>query len=198
MVTLEPNQKTIVRFLSELTRGWDSSETLEIRCIREHYKPHSSRFALHAFDEAVEHIIAMNRTHNMYVCVNPVPDKTIGSAKDNDIERSFFAFVDGDEFGAAERARSCDWFDIAMEVVTGTKPYLRNHVYFRFKNPIEDMRQWTELQKLLIGHLKTDRVVHNPSRIMRCAGTVTYPPKKKIDLGYKSEVTKLIIGGHYA
>ena len=63
--------------------------------------------------------------------------------------------------------------------------------------PMEDMHQWTELQKLLISYLKTDKVIHNPSRIMRVAGTVTFPPKKKLDLGYVSEVTKLLIGGHY-
>jgi len=50
MVALEPNQKTIARFLSELTRDWESCETLEIRCIRENFRPHSSRFALRAID----------------------------------------------------------------------------------------------------------------------------------------------------
>ena len=197
MEKLEPNQRTITRFLSELMRDWDASETLEVRCIVESLKPHASRFAQHVIEDAIEHIIAMNRTHNVYVCVNPVPDTVQGSAKDADIRRAFYAFVDGDEKGAADRAREFDWFDKAMEVVTGGQPYFRNHIYFRFNRPMEDMRQWTELQKLLIAELKTDKVIHNPSRIMRIAGTVTHPPKKKRELGYTAEVTKLIIGGQY-
>lgn len=197
MENLRPNQRTITRFLSELMRDWDASETLEVRCIGESLKPHASRFAQYVIEDAIEHIIAMNRTHNVYVCVNPVPDTVQGSAKDADIRRAFYAFVDGDEKGAADRAREFDWFDQTMEVVTGVKPYFRNHIYFRFNRPLEDMRQWTELQKLLIAELKTDKVIHNPSRIMRSAGTVTHPSKKKQELGYTSEVTKLIIGGQY-
>lgn len=197
MPELQPNQRAINRFIGELTRDWDVGETLEVRCIRENFKPHTTRFAQHAVDEAVEHIVSMNRTHNIYACINPVPDTTRGSAKNEHIKRAYFAFVDGDELGAADRARECDWFDITMEVITGVTPHLRNHIYYRFNTPIKDMRQWTELQKLLIAHLKTDKVIHNPSRIMRIAGTVTFPPKKKKDLGYVSEVTRLLIGGHY-
>ena len=197
MENLKPNQRTIERFLNEIMRDWDTGETLEIRCIRENFKSHTTRFAQHAFDEAVEHIVSMNRIHNIYACVNPVPDTTRGSAKNEHIKRANFSFVDGDELGAADRARDCDWFDIAMEVITGVKPHLRNHIYYRFNKPMEDMHQWTELQKLLISYLKTDKVIHNPSRIMHVAGTVTFPPKKKLDLGYVSEVTKLLIGGHY-
>ena len=197
MPDLQPNRRTIHRFIGELTRDWDIGENLEVRCIRESFKPHTTRFAQHACDEAVEHIVSMNRTHNIYACINPVPDTTRGSAKNENIKRAYFAFVDGDELGAADRARECDWFDITMEVITGVTPHLRNHIYYRFNTPIEDMRQWTELQKLLIAHLKTDKVIHNPSRIMRIAGTVTFPPKKKKDLGYVSEVTRLVIGGHY-
>lgn len=33
MENLKPNQRTITRFLSELKRDWDASETLEVRCI---------------------------------------------------------------------------------------------------------------------------------------------------------------------
>ena len=197
MENLKPNHSTIERFLNEIMRDWDASETLEVRCISENLRLHASRFAQHAIAEATEYIIAMNRTHNVYACVNPVPDIVQGSAKDADIQRAFFAFVDGDEKGAADRAREFDWFDQAMEVVTGVKPHFRNHIYFRFNRPMEDMRQWTELQKLLIAELNTDKVIHNPSRIMRIAGTVTHPSKKKKELGYTSEVTKLIIGGQY-
>ena len=38
MLDLRPNQRAINRFIGELTRNWDTSETLEIRCIRENLK----------------------------------------------------------------------------------------------------------------------------------------------------------------
>ena len=110
METLKPNQRAITRFLGELTRDWDTIETLEIRCIGENVKPHAARFAKQASEEAVGLIMVMNRTHNIYACVNPIPDTTQGSAKDVDINRAFYAFVDADENGAADRARECDWF----------------------------------------------------------------------------------------
>ena len=157
MLDLRPNQRAINRFIGELTRNWDTGETLEIRCIRENFKSHTTRFAQHAFDEAVEHIVSMNRTHNIYACVNPVPDTTRGSAKNEHIKRAYFAFADGDELGAADRA-GLRWFDIAMEVVTGVKPHLRNHIYYRFNKPMEDMPSGQNF-KLLISYLKTDKVI---------------------------------------
>ena len=139
MLELQPNQRVINRFIGELSRNWGTSETLEIRRIRNNFKPLANRFARHAFDEAVEHIVNMNRTHNIYACVNPVPDTTRGSTKNEDIKRAYFALVDGDELGAADRARECKWFDVSMEVITGVKPHVRNHIYYGYHKPMEDM-----------------------------------------------------------
>jgi hypothetical protein len=198
MVKLEPNRRTIERFLGVLTEQFDTYEQIEIRCLRENYTPHTARYALHSYDQAVDDIIAMNATHNVYVVVNPVPESSPLNAKDKDIGRSFFAFVDADDKGAADRARSFDAFEIAMEVITGTTPHLRNHIYYRFDEPVTDMQQWKTLQRALIQNLGTDAAIHNPSRIMRVAGTVSYPSKAKINRGYKTELTRLIIGGQYA
>ena len=112
-------------------------------------------------------------------------------------KRAFFAFVDADEKGAADRVRESKLFIPEMEVVTGTKPFLRNHVYFRFDEPMKDMARWSELQKALIFGFKTDASIHNPSRIMRVAGTIAYPSKKKLEKHYEKELTKLIIGNRY-
>ena len=109
MGSFKPNQRTIEQFLLNLMRGWNSEETLEVRCIRENSRPHSMRFKPDKYLDAVQYIVAKNNTDNIYVCVNPVPSTIQGSAKDTDIKRSFFAFVDGDEKGAADRARECDY-----------------------------------------------------------------------------------------
>ena len=198
MVKLEPNRRTITRFLGVLTDQFDTYEQIEIRCVRENFKPHTARYAEHSFEQAVDDIIAMNKTHNVYIVVNPVPESASLNATDADIVRSFFAFVDADDAGAAERARNFDAFDKAMEVVTGITPHLRNHIYYRFDEPVTDMQQWKTLQRALIQNLGTDVNIHNPSRIMRVAGTVSYPSKAKINRGYKTELTRLLIGGQYA
>ena len=84
-----------------------------------------------------------------------------------------------------------------MEVVTGVVPHFRNHIYYRFSEPLTDMAVWSELQKRLALHLGTDKKIHNASRIMRIAGTLSYPSPTKIELGYQVELTNLIIGGVY-
>ena len=198
MVKLEPNRRTITRFLGMLTEQFDTYEQIEIRCLRENYKPHTARYALHSFEQAVDDIIAMNATHNVYVVVNPVPESASLNATDADIARSFFAFVDADDEGAADCASSFDAFEITMEVVTGTTPHLRNHIYYRFDEPVTDMQQWKTLQRALIQNVGTDVNIHNPSRIMRVAGTVSYPSKAKVNRGYETELTRLLVGGQYA
>ena len=99
--------------------------------------------------------------------------------------------------GAADRVRESKLFIPEMEVVTGTKPFLRNHMYFRFDEPMTDMLRWSELQKCLIKEFGTDTAIHNPSRLMRIAGSVAYPSKKKLEKQYQRELTKLIIGNRY-
>ena len=94
---LQPNQKTMARFLELLTQDYDLGEVIEIRCLKELLTPNTTRFAVHAIDEAVEHVVQMNKTHNIYCVVNPVPQDAPKAAKDNDIKRAFFAFVDADE-----------------------------------------------------------------------------------------------------
>ncbi len=84
-----------------------------------------------------------------------------------------------------------------MEVVTGTKPFLRNHIYFRFDEPMTDMQRWSELQKCLIKEFGTDNAIYNPSRLMRIAGSVAYPSASKLKRHYRAEVTKLLMGGKY-
>lgn len=197
MGSLKPNQHTIEKFLLNLMNGWDFEEALEVRCIYENSIPNSMRFRPDKFMDAVQYIITKNNTYNVYACVNPVPKDSLGNAKDSDIKRAFYAFVDADEKGAADRVRDCDWFEKSMEVVTGTKPHFRNHIYYRFNKPMTDMNAWKQLQKLLSGVLGTDKAIHNPSRIMRVAGSVSYPSKRKIELGYQPEITRLLMDNRY-
>ena len=62
---------------------------------------------------------------------------------------------------------------------------------------MENMSDWRQIQKNLIGWLGTDKGIHNPSRIMRIAGTVSYPDRAKQLRGYQVELTRLKIGDDY-
>ena len=194
---LKTNTRAVKRFLGELTQDYDTGEVLEIRAIGDRNKIHTQRFALHAFDDAIDFIVRENQWLNIYVVVNPVPQDAPKAAKDLDIKRALFAFVDADELGAADRARSCDLFSQSMEVVTGVVPHFRNHIYYRLTEPLTDMAVWSDLQKQCASHLGTDKSIHNPSRIMRVAGTVSYPSQSKMKRGYQIEQTRLILGGVY-
>ena len=101
--SFEPNTNTISKFLSELTKGWDSHEVMEVRCIVEPALRIES-FAPSDMDNAVRFISENNKLgYNAYVTVNPVTKDSPSNAKDSDIKRAFYAFVDGDEKGAADR-----------------------------------------------------------------------------------------------
>ena len=195
---LSPNPRTIARYLQKLMQNWAEDEVIELRFLAEKRKPENCRFEISQIREATNCIVETNnRGLNAYAVVHPVLRQIPVSAKDADIKRAFFAFVDADEKGAADRVRESKLFIPEMEVVTGTKPFLRNHVYFRFDEPLKDMARWSELQKALIFRFKTDASIHNPSRIMRVAGTIAYPSKKKLEKHYEKELTKLIIGNRY-
>ena len=75
-----------------------------------------------------------NRGLNAYAVVHPVLRQTPVSAKNADIKRAFFAFVDADEKGAADRVRESKLFIAEREVVTGTKPFWRNQNSNRMNN----------------------------------------------------------------
>ena len=195
---LSPNPRSIKEYLRKLVQNWAEDEVIELRFLAEKPKPENYRFETSQILEATNCIVEMNnRGLNAHAVVHPVLKQAPVSAKDADIKRAFFAFVDADGKGAADRVRESKLFIPEMEVVTGTKPYLRNHIYFRFDEPMTDMQRWSELQKCLIKEFGTDTAIHNPSRLMRIAGSVAYPSKKKLEKQYQRELTKLIIGNRY-
>ena len=195
---LSANPKTIAGYLHKLMQDWDEREVVELRFLAEKRKPENCRFEITQIREATNCVVEMNNLGlNAYAVVHPVLRQTPVSAKDADIKRAFFAYVDADEKGAADRVRDSKLFVSEMEVVTGTKPFLRNHMYFRFDEPMTDMLRWSELQKCLIKEFGTDTAIHNPSRLMRIAGSVAYPSESKLKRHNRAEVTKLLMGGNY-
>ena len=191
------NLKAIERYLDELSEPWSDCEYFHFRFIRDGHTPSTCNFSRDNKAEMLKHICGMNETHNVYSVVNPVPKGSPRVPKDEHIQSAYFAFIDADDGEQTKRARGFKAFAPHMEVITGETPSLRIHRYYKFTEPMTDMAEWTKLQKMLSSTMQTDPSIHNPSRIMRVAGTINYPSKRKLKNGYVAEVSHLNIGGCY-
>jgi hypothetical protein len=147
-------------------------------------------------DKAITRAIEHNEEgYNVYVMVNPVypiklpKPRPSNSANDNDIICAYYAFADADTEESSVRLRYAAPHPTFI-VVTGTQPFERLHAYWKLEEAI-DLTGWRELQTYIIRAMGTDRSIINPSRIMRLAGSVTYPDKAKRDRGYCSELVRL-------
>ena len=191
----------IKKFISEITKDWpntpDQGGMFEIRCLGEHRTPVTECFTRDEIDRAVELAFRMNQKKmNVYVTINPVnPDAVIKAGKgatDSDILRAHYSFADADDLqGLAGINQLVHPYEPDILVTTGTTPHERRHVYWRLSEPCQDLNLWRETQKLIASKLETDPSVRNPSRIMRVAGTVSYPSKSKLTRGYVPELVTL-------
>ena len=79
----------------------------------------------------------------------------------------------------------------SMLVMTGRTPHKRGHPYFKLASAATpaELRNANTALKTLLG---TDNV-ENPSRVMRLAGTISYPPPHKEERGYTAELVTLHI-----
>ena len=144
--------------------------------------------------KAIDHATAMNEARlNVYACVNLISPTMLSpgkAAKDADILQAHCAFADCDTPGSAEALqRNAPPYDFC--VITGSQPYLRCHYYWQLVEPVHDLLDGSETQKVLAKAYAADEKVCNPSRIMRVAGTIAYPSIKKREKGYVPELTQL-------
>ena len=193
-----PQSKVIKDFISQITKNWNEvgQPLLEIRSISTTGSTNAARFRLDQINEAVEHAEAMNKAKaNIYMCINPVdpisPISAGKAAKDTDIMAAFYCFADADTKGAMENIMSFAGPKFTMSVKTGTTPFARGHAYWELEEPCQNMDAWKEVQKSIAASLQTDAAVINPSRIMRVAGTVSWPNKKKQEKGYVPELVTM-------
>ena len=147
-------------------------------------------FPIDKIEEAAEHAVARNtEKRNVYVGLNPRKPGTNRSkaATDKDIEVSFFQVADIDSQASLNR-------DIPLKptftVVTGSTPNNRGHYYWELDAGTYNLDQWTKQQEALSRHFKSD-MIKDPRRILRLAGTVSYPTKTKAGRGYAIEAVKM-------
>ena len=197
---IAPKSDIIKQFISQITKNWNEvgQPLLEIRAISTTGSTNAARFRLDQIDEAVQHAEAMNAAKaNIYMCINaidPIKAQDIPAgkaAKDSDILAAFYCFADADTKGAMENIMSFAGPKFTMSVKTGTTPFSRGHAYWELEEPCKNMDAWKEVQKSIAASLQTDAAVINPSRIMRVAGTVSWPNKKKQDKGYVPELVTM-------
>jgi hypothetical protein len=151
---------------------------------------HFSAFAL---KEAVEFAEEKNRAgYNIYVGAALRHGKQCGRANGENVLTAAHAWIDFDKEGDDERISAIlEEKDLlpAIKVVTGTRPCLRAHLYFRLADPATpaNLKATNTVLKTLFG----SDDVQNPDRVMRLAGTVSYPSPKKIESGYVAELVTL-------
>ena len=191
-----PETKAIEQFISIITKDWSKHGqacVLEIRCLHESLGVRFEHFPTVAVQQAASYAIQLNQEgYNCYVVVNPIcANTTAGSpAKDDVILAGHFCFADADDIQSSEKLRQVqpkpDFF-----VVTGTTPFERIHGYWALEEYCDNLEAWTQVQKNIAQNLGTDKAVTNPSRIMRIAGTVSWPSRKKREKGYQAELVTL-------
>jgi len=195
---LAPQPNVIKQFITQITQNWNDvgQPLIEIRSISLTGSTHPARFELDKIDEAVKHAEAMNKAkQNIYMCINPVdPIRIIPAGKgatDDDILAAFYCFADADTEGAMENILSFAGPKFTMSVKTGSTPFARGHAYWQLEEPCMNLKAWRDVQKAIAASLKTDPAVVNPSRIMRVAGTVSWPNQKKQAKGYVPELVTM-------
>ena len=195
---IAPKSAIIKDFITQITANWEEvgQPLIEIRSISQGGSTQAARFKHTDIDDAVEHAEAMNNAKaNIYMCINPVdpitPIPAGKAAKDTDILAAFYCFADADTEGAMESIKQFAGPKLTMSVKTGSTPFNRGHAYWQLEEPCYNLEAWREVQKSIAASLHTDPAVINPSRIMRVAGTVSWPNQKKQAKGYVPELVTM-------
>jgi RecA-family ATPase len=197
-MSISPRSSVIEQFITQITENWNTcgEPLIEIRAIGQTGAVSVARFAVNKIKEAVDHAEAMNNAkQNIYMCINPIdPIRIIPAGKgatDEDILAAFYCFADADTEGAMENILSFAGPKFTMSVKTGSIPFARGHAYWQLEEPCYNLNAWRNVQKSIAASLQTDSAVVNPSRIMRVAGTVSWPNQKKQAKGYIPELVTM-------
>ena len=141
-------------------------------------------------DKAVEMAERANANGmNGYVGVHPRKPGTSRAGQASDVDRAYCQFVDCDDGEASTKLLKLP-FSPNFIVTTGTQPTQRLHGYYMLEAPETDMAAYTARQAALAAAVGGDNVKDAP-RIMRLAGTVSYPSKDKATRGYVRELVTI-------
>jgi hypothetical protein len=199
-----PNQEAATTHLQKLFQRCPEEYPdglMEIRCIHPSEKSNSggklikaSMFKTPNFSDAVSWAVEMNQQgFNIYIGVNPRKPDTppFGAASAEDVEIAFFNFADIDSQESIDILIADEKVPYTFAVTTGTIPNPRPHIYWELDSPARNLKAWSDVQSGIADHFHSDRVIDSP-RIMRLAGMVSYPDKKKEEeRGYVTETVTI-------
>lgn len=190
-----PDADAIRADLEYMTARWGelpSAAMFELRSLAEGQRPVWAQFTPARIADAVAWASEENgKGRNIYAVRNPIRINHIGAADDPSIMASFFCWADCDDPHATDNVRRFDGPKWNASVTTGRIPHVRVHVYWELSEPVLNMDAWRQMQINIAAHFQSDPVVINPSRIMRVAGTLSYPHTDKVGRGYTSEIATI-------
>ena len=107
---------------------------------------------------------------NIYAGANP-RKREGGKATDVSLGRCLFVDIDHvDRDAGRQRLRESGLPMPTLTVFSGHGM----HAYWRLDEPIYDLTEWTTIQQALIRLLQSDKVIHDPPRIMRLPGFMNH------------------------
>ena len=169
----------------------------EVRCIPPNgggVKMNASPCTADGYEQAAYYAVKHNdHGYNVYITVNPLKPGTKRTATDEDVEIAIHQCVDADGVDdphdlIADRSQG---FEPTFITHTGTIPSRAVKSTGSRANRSPTWLAWRSTQAALAQQFGTDSTVKNPSRVLRLAGTVSYPPPHKQQRGYVTEVTVL-------
>ena len=75
----------------------------------------------------------------------------------------------------------------------GQTPTHRAQHWIRLETPCENAEEFARAFESLVTHVGADLKVKDAARVMRLAGTISFPDARKRQRGYQIELTRLII-----
>ena len=143
-------------------------------------------------DRATQEAVQRNlEGRNLYVGPNPRHPSTapFGRCSERDVERAYWQWGDIDRNDGIVLLRRPPLV-YTMAVTTGRTPNPRVQPYWGVEDPILNLSAWRAQQAAIADYFHADRVI-DPARLMRLAGSVSYPPARKQALGYVIEQVTL-------
>jgi hypothetical protein len=160
--------------------------------------PRAARhFSVFELEKAAAYAVRMNKQgRNVYVGMALRQGETgpSGRATKENVITGSRGWADFDKEGDHTRIISFlqqRGLHVAETILTGTIPHPRLQVFFKLTGPVtpEQLEAVNEAMKTSLGG--NGDGVQNCDRVMRLAGTVSYPPPKKVARGYVPELTRL-------
>ena len=155
-------------------------------------------FGLEEIDKAVAFVVEANAKgrRNVYVGVTLKKPDTPRAQRTNDddcyVATCMAAEADKDVSAVHARISKMG-VEVGARVVTGHVPELREHIWTQLAEPCADLAAFGRGFKSFAAHIGADTGATGMGRVLRLAGTLSYPPGKKRDKGYIVELTTLTI-----